>query len=176
MRNSILRNPNAVRSKNVALKRCTVVHKAHYVSLLYVIRVNHFRVHNLEESRDILTNPISESRAFWRRYHSAANGTRAKIAEESISRKHVHHFGAKTEHVLHMKSTKRNEKDVMHDIARHWSYCIRRKPVEIPIFTFTIFDYIKLIHIEEKIEPWILINVYNTLPDAAAMFSSQSGS
>ena len=61
MRNSILRHPNAVRSKNVATKRCTVVHKARYVFLLDVVRVNHFRVHNLKKSRDILTDPIHRS-------------------------------------------------------------------------------------------------------------------
>ena len=58
MRNSILRHPNAVRSKSVAAKRCTVVHKARYVFLLDVVRVTHFRVHNLQKSRDIFTDPI----------------------------------------------------------------------------------------------------------------------
>ena len=59
MRNSKLRHPNAVRSKNVAAKRCTVVHRAGYVFLLDVVRVNHFRVHNLQKSRAILTEPIA---------------------------------------------------------------------------------------------------------------------
>ena len=58
MRNSILRHPNAVRSKNVATKRCTVVHKARYVFPLDDVRINYFRVHNLLKSRDILTDPI----------------------------------------------------------------------------------------------------------------------
>ena len=58
MRKSILRQPNAVRSKNVAAKRCTIVHKARYVFLLDVVRVNHFQVHNLKKSRDILTDPM----------------------------------------------------------------------------------------------------------------------
>ena len=42
MRNFILRHPNAVRSKNVVAKRCTVVHKERYVFLLDVVRTNHF--------------------------------------------------------------------------------------------------------------------------------------
>ena len=54
MRNSILRHPSAVRSKNVAAKRCTVVHKARYVFLLDVVVDNH-----LKKSRDILTDPIA---------------------------------------------------------------------------------------------------------------------
>ena len=53
--NSILRHPNVVQSKNVAAKRCTVVHKA----CLDVIRRNHFRIHNLQNSSDILTDPVS---------------------------------------------------------------------------------------------------------------------
>ena len=38
VRNSTLHHPNAVQSKNVASKRCIVVHKARYVFLLNVIR------------------------------------------------------------------------------------------------------------------------------------------
>ena len=52
MCSSILRHPKAVRSKNVAAKRCNVVHKSCYV------RINDFRGHNLRKSRDILTDPI----------------------------------------------------------------------------------------------------------------------
>ena len=52
--------PNAVQSKNAAAKRCTVVHKAHYVILLDVVLINHFRVHNLQKSLDILL-PCSKS-------------------------------------------------------------------------------------------------------------------
>ena len=62
MRNSILRNPNVVRSKNVAAKHCTVVHKARYVFPLDVVRVNDFRVRNLQKSRDTLTDPILSCR------------------------------------------------------------------------------------------------------------------
>ena len=58
------RHPNAVRSKNIAAKRCTVAHKAHNVFLLDVVSINHFRVgyrnlHNLQKSRDTLTDPIT---------------------------------------------------------------------------------------------------------------------
>ena len=58
LRNSILGHPNAEQSKNVAAKSCNVVHKARYVFLSDVVRVNHFRVHNLQKSRDILTDPM----------------------------------------------------------------------------------------------------------------------
>ena len=58
LRNSILRHPNAVGSKNVATKRCSVAHKARYVFQLDVVRINHFRVHNLQKSRDVLIDPI----------------------------------------------------------------------------------------------------------------------
>ena len=58
MRNSILCHRNVVRSKNVAAKRCTVVHKARYIVLLDVVRINDFWIHNLQKSRDILTDPI----------------------------------------------------------------------------------------------------------------------
>ena len=58
MHNSVSCHLNAVRSKNIAEKRCTVVHKAHYVFLLDVVRTNHFRVHNIQKSHDILTDPI----------------------------------------------------------------------------------------------------------------------
>ena len=57
MLNSIVCHPNAVPSNNIAAKHCTVVHKARYVLLLGVARFNHFRVHNLQKSRDILTDP-----------------------------------------------------------------------------------------------------------------------
>ena len=51
-----------MRSKNVAAKCCTVVHKTRYVFHLDVVRLNHLLVQNLPKSRDILTNPINVKR------------------------------------------------------------------------------------------------------------------
>ena len=58
MRNSILHHPYVVQSKNVAAQYCAIVQKARYIILLDVVRINHFWVHNLQKSRDILTDPI----------------------------------------------------------------------------------------------------------------------
>ena len=47
--------------RQIMLHRCSdVVHKARYVFLLDVVRINHFRVHNLQKSRDIFTDPIPD--------------------------------------------------------------------------------------------------------------------
>ena len=56
----MLLHTNAERSKNGAPKRCIFASNSSYVlSFIYVVRVYHFRVHNLQKSRDTLADPIA---------------------------------------------------------------------------------------------------------------------
>ena len=98
MRNYILRHPNAVRSKNVAAKRCTVVHKAHYVFLLDVVRINHFRVHNLQKSRDLfihitkftsITKFLYTTEGWFVKFYGLGLVVTRKVPVQRLNRGHV---------------------------------------------------------------------------------------